>query len=111
MNSFQKNYIIFKSTIAKLVPLFDRVIVERFAKEVATKSGILLPEKAGNKTLNATVVAVGPGANTSTGTVVPCSVAAGDVVLLPEYGGSKIEVEKKEYFIFRDSDIIAKWSK
>jgi len=84
--------------------------VQRFAKEAATKGGILLPEKAGNKVLNATVVAVGPGARTSTGEVVPCSVKSGDVVLLPEYGGNKIEIDKVEYFLFRDSDILGKWN-
>lgn len=94
----------------KLVPLFDRVLVKRFAKEVTTKSGILLPDKAGGKVLNATVVSVGPGGRSSTGEVIPCSVKAGDTVLLPEYGGNKIEIEKEEYFLFRDSDILGKWN-
>ncbi len=69
-----------------------------------------MPEKAGNKVLNATVVAVGPGVRASSGEVVPCSVKAGDVVLLPEYGGNKIEIDKTEYFLFRDSDILGKWN-
>ena len=42
------------------------------------------------------VVAVGPGArNSTTGTHIPMSVAVGDKVMLPEYGGSKIELEDK----------------
>ena len=90
--------------------MFDRVIVERFAKETTTKGGIVLPDNSTSKVLNATVVAVGPGGRNSKGDVVPCSVKPGDKVLLPEYGGSKIEVESKEYFIFRDSDIIGKWA-
>ena len=105
INSFIK-----ASAITKLVPLFDRILVQRFAKEAATKSGILLPEDTANKVLNATVVAVGPGARTSTGDVIPCSVKAGDVVLLPEYGGNKIKIDKVEYFLFRDSEILGKWN-
>jgi chaperonin GroES len=77
---------------------------------VSTKGGILLPDKSTGKVLNATVVAVGPGVRTSTGEVVPCSVKAGDVVLLPEYGGNKIEIEKQEYYLFRDSDILGRWN-
>ncbi len=91
--------------------MFDRVLVERFAKETATKSGLLLPEKSVGKVLNGTVVAVGPGARNSAGQVVPCSVQAGDQVLLPEYGGNKIEIDDKEYFLFRDSEILGKWTK
>ena len=42
------------------------------------------------------VVAVGPGArNSSTGAHIPMSVAVGDKVMLPEYGGSKIELENQ----------------
>ena len=46
--------------------------------------------------LEGLVVAVGPGArNASTGAHIPMSVAVGDKVMLPEYGGSKVELEDK----------------
>merc|ERR1719507_2370215 len=55
------------------------------------------------------VVAVGPGArNSTTGAHIPMSVAVGDKVMLPEYGGSKIELEAKEYMLLREADIVAK---
>lgn len=41
--------------------MFDRVLVERLAAETMSKGGIMLPEKAQGKVLQATVVAVGPG--------------------------------------------------
>ena len=69
-----------------------------------------MPEKAESKVLNATVVAVGPGVRNKTGDFIPCAVKEGDKVLLPEYGGSKIEIENKEYFLFRESDILGKWN-
>ena len=37
------------------------------------------------------------------------TVAIGDEVLLPEYGGTKITLESKDYFIYRDSDFLAKY--
>jgi chaperonin GroES len=70
----------------------------------------MLPEKSTGKVLNATVIAAGPGGRNSKGELLPCSVKAGDKVLLPEYGGNKIEMDDKEYYIFRDSDIIGKWN-
>lgn len=93
----------------RLLPLFDRVLVERFTAEAKTKGGIILPEKAQGKVQSATVVAVGPGARTENGQTIPVSVKEGDKVLLPEYGGQKVEINDKEYYLFRDSDILGKW--
>jgi chaperonin GroES len=37
------------------------------------------------------------------------TVKVGDNVLLPEYGGTKVELEEnQEYHLFRESDILAK---
>uniref|UniRef100_A0A0N5APW8 10 kDa heat shock protein, mitochondrial n=1 Tax=Syphacia muris TaxID=451379 RepID=A0A0N5APW8_9BILA len=96
--------------LRSFTPLFDRVLVERFAPEVKTKGGILLPEKSQGKVLEATVVATGPGARNEKGDLLPMSVKVGDHVLLPEYGGTKVIVEEKEYHIFRESDILGKWN-
>merc|ERR1711893_201531 len=95
--------------LKRFIPMFDRVLVERFAAETKTKGGVLLPDKAQEKVLKATVVATGQGARTDSGQVVPPSVKAGDVVLLPEYGGTKVLLEDKEYFLFRDGDILGKF--
>lgn len=48
--------------IARLIPLGDRVLVQRAEAVTKTKSGIIIPEKAIAKVLRATVIAVGPGA-------------------------------------------------
>ena len=40
------------------------------------------------------------------------SVQVGDTVILPEYGGTKLEFsDKQEYAMFRESDIVAKLGK
>lgn len=92
--------------IRKFKPLFDRIVVEKFLPEVKTKGGVLLPEKGQGKVLEGTVIAVGPGTKDKTGNVIPVSVTVGDKVLLPEYGGTKISMEGKEYHIYRDGDIL-----
>jgi chaperonin GroES len=48
----------------KFIPMFDRVLVERFAAEIKTKSGIMIPEKAQGKIQQATIRAVGSGGRT-----------------------------------------------
>lgn len=43
------------------------------------------------------------------GETVPLQIQIGDKVLLPEYGGTKVELEdSKEYHLFRETDILAK---
>lgn len=51
----------------------------------------------------ATVIAVGPGAAGKDGAVVPCSVKAGDRVLLPGWGGSPITVGDEVSFTLSES--------
>ncbi|KAH9046134.1 hsp10-like protein [Lactarius hengduanensis] len=98
----------FKS-IKSLVPLLDRVVVERFKAETKTATGLFLPSSATSNPLpEATVIAVGPGAPNKEGRVVPMSVKAGDRVLLPGWGGNSIKVGENEYFLFKDADILAK---
>ncbi|XP_014258406.1 10 kDa heat shock protein, mitochondrial [Cimex lectularius] len=97
------------AAIKKLMPMFDRVLVLKAEAVTKTKGGIVIPEKSQSKVLHGTVVAVGPGSRNQKGELVPPQVAVGDHVLLPEYGGTKVEIEEnKEYHLFRESDILAK---
>jgi chaperonin GroES len=72
-----------------------------------TAGGILLPD-SGKKTNEGEVVSVGPGAVGRDGKLLPVHVAAGDRVLLPEYGGHTIKVGDEELHLYRDEDILAK---
>ncbi|KAF7994732.1 hypothetical protein HCN44_004204 [Aphidius gifuensis] len=93
----------------KVFPLLDRVLVQRAEAITKTKGGIIIPENAQAKVLKATVIATGPGARNQQGEHVPLSVKVGDTVLLPEYGGTKVNLEEdKEFHLFRESDILAK---
>ncbi|KAI0050489.1 hsp10-like protein [Auriscalpium vulgare] len=98
----------FKS-IKAVIPLLDRVLVQRFKPETKTASGIFLPSSTTTSPLpEATVIAVGPGAPNKEGKVVPTTVKTGDRVLLPGWGGNSIKVGEDEYFLFKDSEILAK---
>ncbi|GAM34740.1 cleavage and polyadenylylation specificity factor [Talaromyces pinophilus] len=94
--------------IKNLVPLLDRVLVQRIKPETKTASGIFLPESTVKEINQATVLAVGPGATDRNGNKIPMSVASGDKVLIPQFGGSPVKVGEEEFTLFRDSEILAK---
>ena len=75
-----------------------------------TAGGIILPESTVSKANEGEILAVGAGYMTREGVNVPVSVAVGDKVLLPEYGGLMIKMDGEEVYLFRSDEILAKYS-
>lgn len=70
---------------------------------------MLIPEGFQKRISKGKVMAVGPGITNNQGKCVPCSLKVGDVVLLPDYGGTKVQCDdKQELFLYRENDILAK---
>ena len=91
-----------------VVPLLDRVLVQRIKASDRTKSGIFIPEKS-QETLNqGLVLATGPGLVTKEGKTLPVSVKSGDKIVLPNFTGNTIKFDEEEFIIVRDSEILAK---
>ena len=86
----------------KLRPLADRVLLKEEKAETTTKSGILLPESAQEKTQTAKVEAVGPGTEKE-----KITVKVGDRVMYDKYSGVQVKMDGEDYFIVKNSDIIA----
>jgi chaperonin GroES len=89
----------------KLHPLGDRVIVKPQEEETKTKSGIIIPDTAKEKSHRGKIIAVGKG-NFEDGKLVPLSVKVGDVVLYKEYGGDEIKLNGEEVIILKEEDIL-----
>jgi chaperonin GroES len=87
-------------------PLGDRVVIKSVEQEETTKSGIVLPGSAKEKPVMAEVVEVGPGGLVD-GKEVTMQVKKGDKVLYSKYSGTEVKLEKDEYIIVRQSDILA----
>lgn len=100
----------FKAGVVKrVIPLLDRILIQRAEALTQSKGGIVIPESAQSKVSQGTVVAVGPGGRNKNGDLIPISLNVGDKVLLPEFGGTKVKLDDdKEYHLFRENDILAK---
>jgi len=88
-------------------PLSDRVVVEAAPAEEVSSGGIILPDTAKEKPQQGTVVAVGPGKASDTGTVIKMEVKTGDKVLYGKYSGTEFVHDDNEYLIMRESDLLA----
>ena len=90
----------------KLKPLGDKVVLKQMVEEETTKSGIILAGAAKEKPQQAEVIAVGPGGNID-GKEVVMQVNVGDKVIYSKYAGTDVELDKEEYIIVKQSDILA----
>src|SRR5579884_2148001 len=97
-----------KNVSLNIRPLDDRVVVEPLEAEEKTAGGIVLPDTAKQKPQRGRVVAVGPGKLSDTGSRTAVAVGKGDEVIYGRYAGNDVSIERKEYKILRESDILAK---
>ena len=89
-------------------PLRDCVVIEPLKQEEVSKSGIVLPDTADKeRPEQGKVVAVGPGKTMDNGTKLVPSVKVGDKVLFTKYGPNEIKIDRKEYLVCREEDILA----
>ncbi|MBP3938784.1 MAG: co-chaperone GroES [Clostridia bacterium] len=87
-------------------PLADRVVVKMTELEETTQSGIILAAASKEKPQVAEVLAVGPGGVVD-GKEVEMYVKVGDKVITSKYAGTEVKLNKEEYIIVRQSDILA----
>ena len=87
-------------------PLADRVVVKLVEVEETTSSGIILAASAQEKPQIAEVVAVGPGGMID-GNNVEMYVKVGDKVITSKYSGTEVKLNKEEFTIVKQSDILA----
>jgi chaperonin GroES len=90
----------------KFRPLHDRVLLRRVEQEAKTTGGIIIPDTAQEKPMEADVIAVGPGARGDDGKVHPLDVKAGDRVLFGKWSGTEIKIDGEELIIMKESDVM-----
>ena len=87
-------------------PLHDRILVRRVKEEETTKGGIIIPDTAKEKPIEAKVVAVGTGRILDSGEIRQLAVKKGDLVLFGKYGGTEVKIDGEDHLILREDDIL-----
>ena len=91
----------------KIRPLHDHVLVKRIEETHKTTGGLIIPDSAKEKPMEAVVVAVGAGKVQEDGTVRKMAIKAGDRILFTKYSGNEIKIDGTEHLILREDDILA----
>lgn len=92
----------------ELEALFDAVIVKPIELEETTYGNIIVPDLGNEKNEMGTVVAVGPGKPTFSGTFIPTNLKVGDRVVLPTMGFTKLPYNGEEYYVGPENQVLAR---
>jgi len=87
-------------------PLFDRVIIEE-EQEKTTQTGIFLGTANKENPKQGTILYVGEGNDLDDGKKSEMHVKVGDKVLFNKFAGVETEINKKQVYIVRQTDILA----
>ena len=91
----------------KIRPLADRILVKRLDGEEKSKGGIIIPDTAKEKPIEAKVIAVGNGKALKDGKVRPLEVKVGDRILFGKYTGNEVKIDGEDHLILREEDVLA----
>jgi chaperonin GroES len=92
--------------MANVKPLRDRVLVRRIEEAEQKVGGIIIPDTAKEKPLQAEVIAVGSGRVLDDGTKVKLDVKAGDKVLIGKWSGTEVKVDGEELLILKEDEVL-----
>ena len=91
----------------KFTPLNDRLLVKRTEPETTSAGGIIIPDNAKEKPMQATVIAVGTGKLLKDGTRAKSALAVGNTVLFGKYAGDEIKIDGESHLILREDEVLA----
>jgi len=91
----------------KVIPLGDKVVVQRVEPEQTTTGGIVLPDSAQNQPARGRVLSVGNGLVLPSGDRKPFQVKEGDRVIFTSWAGTEVSIDGENVLVMSESDILA----
>jgi chaperonin GroES len=91
----------------KLEAVFNSVIIKPTEQEETRYGSIVVPDLGKEKSLNGTIVSVGPGYYSATGEFVPSKLEVGQKVIIPPMGPTKVEHDGEEYWVCQENMVLA----
>jgi len=86
---------------------YDKIIIRVIEDGESKVGNIIVPDMGKERPEMGEIVSVGPGFYTLTGTIVPCTLQIGQIVLIPKFSAQKITLENEDYIVCKESDVLA----
>lgn len=93
--------------MSKLVPLNGHVVLKPIETTEETVGNIIIPDLGKERPEMGEVIDVSPIFNYHTHKEVASEIVAGDMVLIPKLGSQRIVIEGEEYYIVKQTEILA----
>ncbi|MGL4421218.1 MAG: co-chaperone GroES [Gemmataceae bacterium] len=90
-----------------IVPLNDKIVVQRQEAEDKSAGGIILPDNAKEKPKQGKILSLGEGKLLDSGKRAAFQVKVGDKILFTSYAGTEVTVDGKEYLVMTEDDVLA----
>ena len=84
------------------IPLGQRLLVKTVEEEAKTASGIIIPDNAKEKPLQAEVKAISKELKDDEN----CEINEGDTVVFAKYSGTEITLDGEEYLVLNCDDVL-----
>ena len=91
----------------KIVPLGEKVVVQRLKADEKTAGGIVLPDAAKEKPQQGKILSIGDGRVLENGKRLRMQVKEGDRVIFSSYAGTEVNVDGDTLLIMSEDDILA----
>ena len=91
----------------KLQPMNGFLVLKPIEEQEQTYGNIVLPDLGKERPEMGEVVAVSKTYNWHTDTQVESNLQVGQRVLIPKMGSMKITIEGEDYFLTKDTDVLA----
>ena len=100
------NYVEVTTMSVNIRPLHDRILAKRIEEQEQVRGGIIIPDTAKEKPLEAEVIAVGEGKVLDKGERIPLDVKVGDRILVGKYSGTEVKLQDVDYIILREEEVL-----
>lgn len=93
--------------MSKLIPLNGFIILKPIEEQEQLAGNIIIPDLGKEKPEIGEVVSVSDTYNWHTGALYRTLLTPGDTVLIPKMGSQRLVIEGEEYYITKETDILA----
>lgn len=93
--------------MSKLIPQNGNIIIKPLEEQEQTIGNIVIPDMGKERPEIGEVIATSDTFNWNKGEFLPSALSPGQKVLIPKMGSVKISVDGEDYFITKETEILA----